>query len=296
MEKLIENGIDPYKMLKISRNYTLEELRAAYKKIALSVHPDKGGSDYLFQLVTLCYKALAKEYHKRAGDRQYHELKSQFKQYQVSPNPVPTNPMDNQRFDLEKFNQVFSTHKIQQPTDIGYDDFLKKGPTTEVEPKNIFQNTKFSNDRFNKVFEKVTTQTQEKNKYIVKYKEPEALPASKKIAFTEIGTENVDDWSGDNTTRKSLNFMDLKIAHTTQRIVDPKTVGTRKEFKTIDEYEADRGNISYSMDEEERIYQAKKKKLEELKEQARLQRAMKQDQMAFDQYKRVHQLLLGGTR
>jgi curved DNA-binding protein CbpA len=50
--------IDPYKTLGVPRNFTLEQLKTSYKKIALSVHPDKtpGNSDYMFKIVTKCYK------------------------------------------------------------------------------------------------------------------------------------------------------------------------------------------------------------------------------------------------
>ena len=58
----MNDNIDPYKILNISKNYDLEELKIKYKKIARKVHPDKGGSEQLFNLVTLCYKKLYEEY------------------------------------------------------------------------------------------------------------------------------------------------------------------------------------------------------------------------------------------
>lgn len=288
--------IDPYKILDISKNFTLDQLKEAYKKIALQVHPDRGGTEYMFKLVTTCYKELAKEYNTRISDRQYHELKADFAKNQaLMPQQSRTKKIDvseaNSGFNIDKFNKVFETNKLQNVNDNGYEQFLKN--SKEVEQKNIFAGKKFSNDNFNKQFEKRVQVASEPNKFIVKYKEPEALLTCKKIGFVELGEESVDDFSGTNTSRKNLNYMDLKIAHTTSRIIDPKTIDKRKEYRSVDELEVDRGTISYNMNDIDKDYYEKKKKEEEIKERLRMQSVLKQDQQTAIQYEKVHRLLLG---
>lgn len=288
--------IDPYKILDISKNFTLDQLKEAYKKIALQVHPDRGGTEYMFKLVTTCYKELTKEYNRRISDRQYHELKADFAKNQaLMPQQSRTKKIDvseaNSGFNIDKFNKVFETNKLQNVNDNGYEQFLKN--SKEVEQKNIFAGKKFSNDNFNKQFEKRVQVASEPNKFIVKYKEPEALLTCKKIGFVELGEESVDDFSGTNTSRKNLNYMDLKIAHTTSRIIDPKTIDKRKEYRSVDELEVDRGTISYNMNDIDKDYYEKKKKEEEIKERLRMQSVLKQDQQTAIQYEKVHRLLLG---
>lgn len=291
--------IDPYKILGVSKNFTLDQLKEAYKKIALQVHPDRGGTEYMFKLVTTCYKELAKEYNRRTSDRQYHELKADFAKNQALLPQQKQSTSHRQidateaksSFNINKFNKVFETNKLQTVHDTGYEQFLKN--SKEVEQKNIFAGKKFSNETFNKQFEKRVQAASEPNKFIVKYKEPEALLTCKKIGFVELGEESVDDFSATNTSHKNLNYMDLKIAHTTSRIIDPKTIEKRKEYRSIDELKVDRGNISYNMDDIDKDYYEKKKKEEEIKERLRLQSVMKQDQEAAIQYDKVHRLLLG---
>lgn len=70
----------------------------------------------------------------------------------------------------------------------------------------------------------------------------------------DLGVQDVDDFSGDNTSLKKLNFSDLKLAHTTSRIVDPRQV-SRAEYKSIDELKKDRGNVRFEMNnDEKRLY------------------------------------------
>ena len=54
----MNDNINPYEILGVSKNYDLDELKQKYKLLAKKVHPDKGGSEQLFKLVTLCYKKL----------------------------------------------------------------------------------------------------------------------------------------------------------------------------------------------------------------------------------------------
>lgn len=48
-----------YEILEISRTATQDEVKAAYKKMASVVHPDKGGSAMLFRLVQEAYQVLS---------------------------------------------------------------------------------------------------------------------------------------------------------------------------------------------------------------------------------------------
>lgn len=172
---------------------------------------------------------------------------------------------------------------------MGYDDWLKTGDAG-LEPAKM--KGKFSLSAFNSQFEKNVHV--EKSKHLIKYKEPEPLFTGKKIQFTELGVDKIDDFSGDNMTKKNLNYMDLKLAHTTSRIVDPSTVKERKAFKSVEDVQADRANVSYTMSEREMRHYQQKKKLEELREKQRMMKLTEQDKLALEHFERVNRLMLGG--
>lgn len=291
----MNSTIDPYRVLNITnKNFTLDELKEAYRKIALKVHPDKGGTEYMFNLVTSCFKKLAKEYQRRVSDKQYHELKAAFQQQQEQQRetPPPAAP-GGQGFNLDKFNRIFEENKIDTGIEKGgYGDFLRDTPAQE-EPTDLFKGgKKVSNDAFNRMFEKQSA-AQPSSTHIIKYKEPEPLMASKKIGYTELGVEQVDDYSATNITKRNLQFMDVKVAHTTTRIVDPRTVDKRKDYRSVEDLETDRGRISFHMSDKERAYFEKKQLLEKLKEEKRKETLLKADQQAMEQFDKLHRLMLG---
>ena len=49
---------DPYKILNIGRQHSEEELKRAYVKLAMKTHPDRGGDEKQFQIVSTAYTHL----------------------------------------------------------------------------------------------------------------------------------------------------------------------------------------------------------------------------------------------
>ena len=279
--------VDPYKLLGIPKIFTPEQLKTAYKKQALILHPDKqGGNDYMFKVLTACYKHLVKEYNKRIADKQFTQLKQESQKHTQQYVPVDD---PKKSFNIEKFNQVFESNKVPDVVrDTGYNDWLKTG---DADSKPSEFKGKFTNTAFNQQFEK--TAQSEPTKHLIKYKEPEPMFACKKIQFTELGQDNIDDFSADNLSRKNLNYMDLKVAHTTSRIVDPKTVNERKSYKTVGDVEADRANISYNMSETELKEYHLRKRAEDEKEKQRVANLQAYDQRSLQHFERVNMLMLG---
>lgn len=52
---------DPYEVLGVSRDASKEEIKKAYKKMAIRHHPDKGGDERKFQEITNAYHELTEE-------------------------------------------------------------------------------------------------------------------------------------------------------------------------------------------------------------------------------------------
>lgn len=277
--------MDPYQILDLPKNFTLEQLKINFKRIAIKVHPDKGGSEQLFLLVTNSYKTLLNEYNRRVSNKEFYELRNDFKKESRSHDHRPKMA---EKFDIEKFNKIFNDHKMEDVYDRGYQDWMNKEDVPQEAPQMKMKS--FNIDVFNNRFD--TSQVDTNNKYIMRYKEPEALYASKKINFTEIGQDDVDDFSGDNLTNKNLNFMDYRVAHTTSKIVDPTIINKVKTYKNVDELERARSQISFNMDERAmREYEVKLEKAK-VKEHKRMKSMMERDEAIMKHYEKVNKLFL----
>lgn len=321
----MEAKIDPLQVLDLPKNYTAEMLKENYKRLALKAHPDKGGSEYLFKLLTECYRYLANDLKKRQSDKQFHELKQDFineikkmtskrttsnsnkdsnkhsksasssrhAQYdsQASYKEPDTQSIQQMfykgsRFDQEKFNKFFNDNKLTDTREEqGYQEWMSENEVKEAPKFRGSFNTNGFNQHFNQ-----HAQTNANHRQIIKYQEPEAMITSKKLTFTELGQERIDDYSGENKSLKNLNFMDYRVAHTTSRIVDPKTV-SREEFNNIQELEKSRANISYQMTEEEYALYMRKKRLQEKEEEKRKMIQESYDRRVEQQYMKINGLL-----
>jgi curved DNA-binding protein CbpA len=286
---------DPYKILGVPKNCNDQQLKDSYKKLVIVLHPDKPtGNAQLFKIVTDSFRKISKDIKERASDKQYFELKSSFQQSQQLPK-TQNIKLDSKSFDLNKFNKVYEDNRLETATDIGYDDFLRSEKIQkqkEFAPALGSAKKDFNIDGFNQHFSKYANPSKE-SKHLVRYTEPEPLQLAKQIQYTELGVDNIDDFSADNLSRKNLNYMDLKIAHTTNRIIDPSTVKQRKEYNTIQQLETDRANVSYEMDPEYLKEYQKRKYLEEQKEKQRIQTQINLDRLSKEQFDKVHKLLLG---
>ena len=49
---------DYYELLGVARTATTAEIKAAYRSISKTAHPDAGGNEGLFRLVSIAYKTL----------------------------------------------------------------------------------------------------------------------------------------------------------------------------------------------------------------------------------------------
>lgn len=262
----MEGGVNPYKVLEVLPGFGLEELKNNYKRIALKVHPERGGNEYMLNIVTECFKKLMREYKRR------------------SQGTVPNadSPSSNQRFNLDKFNKIFEDNKVDDIYDKGYGDWYMKA--------NIKEPPKFkgkSMEAFNRHFERHVEGAPSKNAEVPE--EPEAFGASK-LEWTELGAQSVKDFSGDNSTMKRLNFSDLMIAHSTSRIIDPSSVN-RKEYQSVDELKRDRGNISFTMEEEEAHILRKREAERQEAERKRRENLAKRDMIAEQHYNKVHEVM-----
>jgi hypothetical protein len=162
------------------------------------------------------------------------------------------------------FNELYDSNRLETPYDRGYEDWKKQ----DVNPRESYNNS------------------------IVKYQEPQALVSSKSLKFQELGVSRIKDFSNANPpSNHTLNYMDFRVAHTTDKLIDDQIVKQRKEYNSVQDLEQERSKVAFTMNDEEIRAAMKKKKREELIEQQRIQNMMKHDQRIEAHHQKVTNLL-----
>ncbi len=286
------SNINPYEILGVTKNFTLDELKDKYKRVAKKVHPDRGGSQQLFNLVTLAYKKLVEEYKLKKINKQFNELKTDFSNYSDTQNntqkrnPEFSKPQYQSNDFREVFNRTYDNHKVHSAYDNGYGNFMieSDGRREDIDIAKKVNNMK----QFNSAFEAEPLNNY--NRRMIVYKEPEALPSSSKsLKYTELGVGKVKDFS---SSTNNLDCTDYKAAHSMNRLADPRMMNNRRNFNSIDDVQADRSNISYQMSEEDLRKQAIKQKKERIREIRRQERQTQMDIQSQKNFERVNKLLL----
>lgn len=320
--ELDKNNIDALKIFQLKPNYTLDELKAAYKKQAMKTHPDKPtGNKEQFQLITQCYMSLLEKYKNRETDKPFNDLRDASKIYieeqqksrtrnkymnngekvsstQVRDTSGPVIAKD--RFDVKVFNKIYEQNKLWDSNDDGYDDFMKNEKKEENEPPTEIFGNNFNMNVFNSTFEDYKDKlTAQNGMQIQEYTEPCEL-VSCSTGFTEIDvfSKKVDDFSkplpiAGAGSKNELAYTDLKTAYTARgAFIDPSKV-EYKTYNSVDELKRDRSNIRYDMTpEQQREFELRKhREIEE--EEIRQTRIRERDHVIANSYGKLHEKMLG---
>ena len=283
----VEPEIDPYKVLDLNENFTEEELKASFKRLALRFHPDRpNGSEVHFQVIKKAYLDLDEILKMREGDRQFNELKNQSLDFlQSQPIVPPRSDKPVGVFSPDMFNKIYDENRVEQATDTGYGDWIKDNELDEKnnEPEKIFKG-KFNRHNFNSAFNK---RAPKNTGEIIEYKVPQPLYSSNNINHTELGEDNIKNFSGSSG---NINYTDYKQAHTTSRLVDPSKVN-RTNYSSINQLKSERTNITPLNEDEIRDLELDGRQKKESDEINR-QRQTERDNRAYDQYERLNQRML----
>lgn len=261
--------MDPYKVLGVQKNFTAEELRKNYKRLVIKYHPDKNidiTSTPVFQTLTFCYNYLLKELKMRDQGKDHYALKEQKKQEEDMVKGVQNISIDPKNFNVKKFNNFFEENKFRDDyVEHGYSDWLKN--------------------------ENVDSSKQE----IIKYTEPVPLvmSSSKLGNVYELGKGIVDDYSAENITSKTLNYMDLKKAYSPKPIINDSHLEKRPEYKDLEDAKRQRANISFVMTPKDLQEHYKKLEEEKIREDNRLKNLIKEDSLISQIYQKTNKLMLG---
>lgn len=288
----LEN-LDPYQVLGVGKNFTWDELKDAYRTKARLVHPDKGGNQDVFNLLTECFRELASEYTMKLEAKPHHELKKEYQNFQENvQRPVATRESKGSRDDEDfhkRFNRMFEENKLEDDaTDMGYGHMMNASSATREDidiPRTL---KSFNNDKFNSAFDKNVTCSKD----VIIYKEPEPLQLAKSIQYTELGGK-VDDFSSSVESNSKLHYTDYMKAHTTSRLIDPNVMKERKSYKTVDDYEVARAEaVTRAQTDDEKRWMQERDEIQRKQEYDREQRLKQRDEAISKHYQRVNGLLM----
>ena len=314
LSDLEKANIDSLKLFNLDKNYTIEDLKTAYKRLAMKTHPDKpGGNVEQFQLVTKCYMSLLEKYKNRETDKNFNDLRVGSKnyieeqsKYNTTNTTTNTNRKSNNnsnsnlptvekdRFDVKIFNKIYEQNKLWESGDDGYGDWFQ---SEEADPPTEVFGNKFNLNVFNSTFEDYKDKITSENGAIQDYKDPQEL-ISCTTGFTDIDVfaRKINDFSKALPTGKSKNdlaYTDLKTAYTSKgAFIDPNKV-EYKQYKSVDDLKRDRSNVRYDMSPEQmRDYELKKRReIEE--EEARQDLIRQRDTVISKSFSKNHERMLG---
>ena len=291
------SDMNPYEVFNLNDNFTWEELKTSYKKVARIVHPDKGGSEILFKKITECFKYLASELKRKELDKPHWSLKKESEAYISENQSNTTKPAIINNSDenfADRFNKVFDDNKLEDDLmDGGYGNVMEKsnGKRDDIEIPKLLKG-KYNSETFNKTFDTITVP---KTKDVIIYKEPEALDMSKQLQYTEIGSDKPGDFSS-NSRDSRLQYTDYLKAYSNSRLVDPRSVTNVKKYKSVKEFESAREDaVKKQATDEELKWIAQKEKLEKQKEEQRLRRLDTYDKRIAQHHESVNKLFISNN-
>jgi hypothetical protein len=287
--------INPYEVLNVSKNFTWNELKESYRKLAFNTHPDKqGGNKELFNIITICFKKLAAELKARDS---HNDLKAQSKDYfhKMTNDTIP-HPSEvlksGEKMTTEKFNKNFEKCKLyEEEIEFGYGSKMDQSTKVraDIAIEKLIKKNKIDNESFNEIFNKNVPV----NKALIKYREPEPLALAKSLQFTELGGKRPDDYSSSLEKNNSLAYTDYMRAHDGTRLVEPSLMKNVKEFKSVDEYEAYRDNKAKKTLSARELKAEESKKQKEMKEEEeRIDRLKLYDKKIEKSFEKASQLFL----
>jgi molybdenum-dependent DNA-binding transcriptional regulator ModE len=285
------HNLDPYEVLGVPKRFTWDQLKDAYRQKAKLVHPDKGGTQELFTLVTDCFRSLAEEYKRNVEAKSHSELKKAFTQETEATRITKRTDIDQDEEFYKRFNKMFEENKLEDDeTATGYGHIMAESSAKRDDISIPMTMKKYNNEKFNKQFEKHVPA----GKDVVVYKEPQPLTLAKTMAYTELGGKT-DDFSSsvERGEKRGLVYSDYMRAHTTSRLIDPRTVQQRIEYKNVEEYDMARAKaLASGVTEDERKWQEERDELEQRREHERLERLKQRDHAISQHYERVNGLLM----
>jgi len=222
---------------------TEESLKAAYKKMALRSHPDKGGSEEYFEAVTRAYAYLAeilkfmKGGKRTTGGGQVDATQArssrdaEAKQWEFSGEPVRLNAKN---LDMNAFNKLFEQTHMPDPDSDGYGDWLKSSDSNASGPK--FKG-EFNRDVFNRMFDEESRKGGKQSTNLIVHPGQMALTLNPTSGVDLVG-ERPDSYTA--APNSKFQFTDLRGAYTSDSTISDKVSNVQVADRNFEQYRSSR--------------------------------------------------------
>ena len=267
--------LDPYEVLGVDYNAELLQIREAFKKLVLIHHPDRGGNPRNFQLIKGAYAYIFKELKKEEElEKKENRTLKNYRQQRVQQNEQHEeetiqereNPIVNAKeFNVNSFNRLYENYRVDYADDHGYGTYMERNGQNRSENIDHVKNAEI------KQFDKQA---------MVIFEEPKSMMPTD--SFDTIGKDKVTDFTSGfniNDKKKKIAYTDYMRAHSETDAISENTPNVRQgDYKSVDQLRAQRGNISYTMSEEDRLQLERKEKKRLRKEKLRRLRQHQKEQ------------------
>ena len=288
------------KVLSIEEEVALTEetLKRAYKKAAIRVHPDKGGSKEAFDAVTRAYAYLQDILRLVKGrtvsegqvpglDTVNSQRASESESWKMPAEPVVLNAKN---LNLTAFNQLFEQTRIPDPDEDGYGDWLKdeSGTTKHKRVKGKKFSEEFNREVFNQMFEEEQNAYGRNDSQLIHFQHPQELALT--TSGVELGRDRPPDYTA--APNADVQYTDLRQAYTKENTISEKVSGIRVEARDFNTYQAQRERAPATYSQSELASLAQYNAQQNAREDARRVRAAQEQVGAREYFERMKQLVI----
>lgn len=276
---------------------TEESLKKAYKRMAVKAHPDKGGSEEMFEAVTRAYAYLSEILRYMRGGKQHsqstptaqrnaQEVQSQRAQEAEQWKHAEPIRLSAKNLDMNKFNQLFEETHMPDPDSVGYEAWLKDANEASGKSAPMMRG-EFNRDVFNRMFQEEAKKSQQAGNQLIVHPGEMALTLNPS-GGTELVAERPSSFTA--ATGSKFQYTDLRGAYTTEATISDKVSNVTVSERKLDEYRASRERAPDPLSDTElhgiREFERRQQQQESLRERKKAEQAMLQQQY-FDRMKRM---------
>ena len=263
---------------------TEETLKAAYKKMALKSHPDKGGSEEYFEAVTRAYAYLSEIIKVMKGGKrdiggrvdQSHvqqTRETEAKKWDYGGEPVRLNAKN---LDMNAFNKLFEQTHMPDPDSDGYGDWLKSADSNQKADK--FKG-EFNRDVFNRMFDEESRKSAKPSNQLIIHPGEMALTLNPTHGVDLVGERPSSYTAAPNS---KFQFTDLRGAYTSDSTISDKVSNVTVGDRNLEQYRASREKAPDPFSQTElhgiRDFERRQAQNDELRERRRAEMHMKNQQ------------------
>lgn len=263
---------------------TEEALKSAYKRAAIRAHPDKGGTEEMFEAVTRSYAYLSeilkfmkggrKEVngHVEAPSNVRNTRDTEAKQWEHAE-PVRLNAKN---LDMNAFNKLFEQTHMPDPDSDGYGDWLKSADTKK---SGATFKGEFNRDVFNRMFDEETKKGRQPSNHLIVHPGEMALTLNPTNGVDLVG-ERPDSYTAAPNSR--FQFTDLRGAYTSESTISDKVANVPVQDRNYEQYRASREKAPDPFTSTEmnsiREFEQRQSRMDEMRERKRAEMHVRNQQ------------------